>query len=75
MANFKDRVEAEYEAIENSLSFLPKKPISQLSKLELAKEEINDNLWLIADTTKANSLSTAGQAGCENICCEDANNR
>ena len=36
MANFKDRVEAEYEAIENSLSFLPKKPISQLSKLELA---------------------------------------
>jgi hypothetical protein len=44
MANFKDRVEAEYEAIENSLSFLPKKPISQLSKLELAKEEINDNL-------------------------------
>ena len=36
MANFKDRVEAEYEAIENSLSFLPEKPISQLSKLELA---------------------------------------
>jgi len=36
MANFKDRIEAEYEAIENTLSLLPDKPISQLSKLELA---------------------------------------
>ncbi|MBA7477792.1 hypothetical protein ES707_13206 [subsurface metagenome] len=36
MANFKDRVEAEYEAIGNTLSFLPEKPISHLSKLELA---------------------------------------
>jgi len=36
MANFKDRVEAEYEAIENTLSFLPDKPISHLSQLELA---------------------------------------
>lgn len=36
MANFKDRVEAEYEAIENTLSFLSEKPISQLSQLELA---------------------------------------
>lgn len=36
MANFKDRIEAEYEAIENTLSFLPDKPISQLSQLELA---------------------------------------
>ena len=36
MADCKDRVEAEYEAIENTLSFLPDKPISRLSKLELA---------------------------------------
>lgn len=36
MANFKDRIEAEYEAIENTLSLLPDKPIFQLSKLELA---------------------------------------
>jgi len=36
MANFKDRVEAEYEAIEITLSFLPEKPIPQLSQLELA---------------------------------------
>lgn len=36
MANFKDRIEAAYEAIENTLSFLPDKPISQLSQLELA---------------------------------------
>ena len=36
MASFKDRIEAEYEAIENTLSLLPNKPISQLSKLELA---------------------------------------
>jgi len=36
MANFKDRVEAEYEAIENTLSLLPEKPTAQLSQLELA---------------------------------------
>lgn len=36
MADFKDRVEAEYEAMENTLSFLPEKPISNLSQLELA---------------------------------------
>ena len=36
MADCKDRVEAEYEAIENTLSFLPDKQISRLSKLELA---------------------------------------
>ena len=36
MADFKNHVEAEYEAIENTLSFLPDKPISQLSQLELA---------------------------------------
>lgn len=36
MVNFKDRVEAEYEAIENTLSLLPEKPTAQLSQLELA---------------------------------------
>ncbi len=36
MADFKDRIEAEYEAIENTLSLLPDKPVSQLSQLELA---------------------------------------
>lgn len=36
MVNFKDRIEAEYEAIENSLSLLPNRPISNLSKLEIA---------------------------------------
>jgi hypothetical protein len=36
MADCKDRVEAEYEAIENTLSFLPDKSSSRLSKLELA---------------------------------------
>ena len=36
MADFKNHIEAEYEAIENTLSFLPEKPISQLSQLELA---------------------------------------
>ena len=36
MADIKDRVEAEYEAIENILSLIPFKDISQLSQLELA---------------------------------------
>jgi len=36
MTDFKNHIEAEYEAIENTLSFLPEKPTSQLSQLELA---------------------------------------
>ena len=36
MANIRDRVEAEYEAIETILSLIPDKNIHQLSQLELA---------------------------------------
>ena len=36
MADIRDRVEAEYEAIDNIFSMLPGKPISKLSQLELA---------------------------------------
>jgi len=36
MAKYKDRIEAEYEAIEKTLSLLPNKSVSQLSQLELA---------------------------------------
>ncbi len=36
MADLRERVEAEYEAIENILSLIPEKHISQLSQLELA---------------------------------------
>jgi len=36
MANYRMRVEAEYEAIEKVLASLPNKPLSQLSELELA---------------------------------------
>lgn len=36
MANYKMRIEAEYEAIEETLSSLPHQPLTELSKLELA---------------------------------------
>ena len=36
MVNYKIRIEAEYENIEKTLSSLPGKPLSSLSKLELA---------------------------------------
>ena len=36
MANYKEMVEAEYEAIERTLDRLPRQPLPQLSDLELA---------------------------------------
>ncbi|MFA4982122.1 MAG: hypothetical protein WC592_06610 [Candidatus Omnitrophota bacterium] len=36
MADYRAYIEAEYEEIEKTLSFLPTKPLSRLSKLELA---------------------------------------
>ncbi|MCF7872722.1 MAG: hypothetical protein K9L80_00740 [Candidatus Omnitrophica bacterium] len=36
MTSYRERIEAEYEAIEQTLSTLPEKPLSELSELELA---------------------------------------
>ncbi len=36
MADYKTRIEAEYEIIEKTLSSLPNKPLFELSELELA---------------------------------------
>ena len=36
MPDYRLRIEAEYEAIEKTLAALPKKPLSELSQLELA---------------------------------------
>lgn len=36
MASYKECIEAEYEAMEKTLATLPKKPLSQLSELELS---------------------------------------
>ena len=36
MVSFRQRVEAEYEAIEETLSFLPDRELVDLSELELA---------------------------------------
>jgi len=36
MVDYKKRIEVEYEAIEQTLSYLPKKPLFNLSELEIA---------------------------------------